>query len=514
MTNANTTVIEGKSYDEPIVLDKPGEQYVLDGAVDFFGSGFIVAAEDITLNLLGYPVTFNTGGSAYRYGVVCPPWWNNHPAAMWRESDITVWKRVKNFHITDGDIIQSDRKHSVNNVGILSYKTDGIRISKMQITISGEDTSGIVICQCGGIEIHNNHIRDETSSITNRHQGRACIDLQFVKGAPKIVGNILNDCSQWGIRITRASDHEGQALIKDNTIEPESVVTNGYGIGVHAADVAVLGNTICATTGMGIHLNEQSIRAIVRKNIVSICCPPSWDEYPRMNAHALALERCESALIEDNSFTSYGSVQDTSEISNGCAVKIGVNPCSENIIKGNSICAEHLIGPQFSQHPLIFASAICITDHFGASGCSVIENKITTNDRFIHFSSWLGEAGEQIDASGFLLKDNKFIRDECDETTGYDIFFGGTSIKNLLIEGGTGLGDNCYLGWGYHSNKWVRLRSDGTGYSGYFEGELPGGVRIIRPIEEPELPEDWSKISVLLDGEAIDPRRITWEIVE
>ncbi len=387
----------------------------LTGDLHFAGSAFIFAGNDITLDLNGSTVFFNESGADHRYGAGCPPWWNDNPRPRWADSDIFVWERVSGARIVNGIIAQVGSGKEC--AGVLAYKTAGIEINNVGVCIKGDDTHAICLNQCDGIDVQDNTIDDQTTVVTNRHQGRAAIDIYYAVGDPLVVGNTILGCSQWGIRITRADDEMETVTVSQNIIKPDGVCTNGYGIGVHGRNVDVHNNTITATTaGMGIHLNDDCDGSRVFGNTIDITCQPVWGEYPRMNAHGIALERCTNTEVFDNDVISRGLWNIENAASNGCALKIGVNPGSGNRVHDNRFRAIHGLGALFERHPLYYATTIYV-EEWGANGVEVYDNEFTTNDCLMQLSSWIGEGGEQVDASGFVFRDNMCLREDRDETT-------------------------------------------------------------------------------------------------
>ncbi len=449
----------------PCYLDVADATYVLTEDINAAGTGFIFTAAGITLDLNQHQLTFGTAAAAYRYGVALPPAYK-HRSKRWWSSDIKRWQTNHRATIKNGLIIQAQAVRDSSNTGfsgadscgaIFAHDTKDLTINNVAIVISGDDSFAMLLKNITGLRVFANEITDETEIISNRHQGRAAIDIEFARdNTIEVFSNTIRNCRQWGIRITRTGSPAVWGRIFNNKIYPQAIVTNGYAIGVHGDRLDVYGNKIVASTGFGIHINDDSNSSRVHDNTIEVTTEPTWPEYPRNNSHGIALERCTNAEVYDNSVISNGVARIQDAVSNGCALKVGVNLNSHNHIYNNTFEARHLGGIYFDSGNPLYHSSTLYTDEFGLGDVVIENNTFITQDRFFTIYSWTGPNKTQVDASAAVIKGNRWIRKQTTvPTSQYAIFLGGASIDNLrFIDNDDDDFRNFKLGWFHLPNSW------------------------------------------------------------
>jgi len=170
--------------DGPYYLDQAGETYVLTEDIITTGTALVISAEDVTLDLQGHKIVFGLSGEAYRYGIAVPPHYD-HAARQWQMSDITRWHHNDRPQIINGTV---EQYHSGGAycAAVSAWYADDVAISKVEVAIFGDDTTAFLLNQNRNLTVTACKIDDQTTVVSNRHQGRAAIDVKFNKGNLKI----------------------------------------------------------------------------------------------------------------------------------------------------------------------------------------------------------------------------------------------------------------------------------------------------------------------------------------
>lgn len=468
--------------DGPFYLDAPGETYRLTEDLITSGSGLIFAAENVTLDLAGHTLAFGAAADTFRYGVAVPPPYP-HANPMWTGSDITRWHAASGATIRNGTLLQE--APGPDCAAFIAYGQNDLTVEELTITIFGDDTFALQMSECSGMAVSGCTILDSTSVVTNRHAGRAAIDIMAAHdGAIEISGNTIFGCRQWGIRVKRRTPALVWGHVHDNEIYPNTIVTNGYAIGIHGDRIEAYGNTIDATNGRGIHI-ELCDAADVHENTIAVIEQPFWAEYARVAAHGIKLEYCTNAEVYANTVTSRGYANTLDATSNGAALVIGVGTGSNNWVHENTFIARHLGGALFNPADYgQYATALEVVGIAEESGLVIEGNEFITEDRFFSATLWHGpnHPDEPIDASGVVIRGNTWTRQATTAPTRkYDLFFMDTSVTGLrFVDNAGGDFTNFGTGWPWLPCAWrvaysgvVRTEaSDGSAM-----GEVPLEVR-------------------------------------
>ena len=459
----------------PFYLTLTGETYILAEDIATIGSGIIFAAEEVTLDLSGHTLSFGADPDTFRYGVAIPPPYA-HANPMWSESDITIWQQAAGATIMNGTILQAAAA-GPSGAAIIAYGQSDLTVRDTEILILGDDTFAIQMSECSDMEISGCTITDRTTVVTNRHAGRASIDIMAAHdGLLEIHDNTIHNCRQWGIRVKRRTPALTWGHIYENAIYANTIVTNGYGIGIHGDRLEVYDNTITATNGRGIHI-ELCDAADVHDNVIEVIEQPFWAEYARVAAHGIRLEYCTNANIHANEVTSKGYAETLDATSNGAALVIGVAAGSGNWIHGNTFIARHLGGALFNPADYgQYATALEVVGIAEGSGLVIEENSFISEDRFFSATLWHGpnHPDEPIDASDLTIRGNTWSRQATSApTTKYDLFFMDTSVTGLrFIDNDGGDFQNFGTGWPWLPCAWR------SAYSGRVRTEADGGVAV------------------------------------
>lgn len=364
----------------PVYLIEKGATYTLTGDATSVGTAIVVAAKNITLDLNGHTVKFGTDNGMYRYGIAMPPGYQ-HVNPVWSGGDLTNWGNGNGVIIKNGKIEQIGHGSWCFAVG--AYGLTGITLNNVSVLIRGDDTWGIHLEESRNVSVTYCTVVDSTNKVSNRHQGRAAIDVDGLTDGPvNIDHNIIRNARQWGIRVGRRNDMSitpQTGYIRWNQIDLNTIVTNGYGLGIHARNFEARGNTIEARNGRGIHIEGDN--DLVINNIVSVRELPDTTEYTRVSAHGIKLEGCRNAEITQNTVLSYGQYPRWNCVGPASALNIADN--GDCYIHDNVFEAIMLGGPAWTGGYGDFAA--CIEFMCIGPNTRIERNTFKSNDRMIQF---------------------------------------------------------------------------------------------------------------------------------
>ena len=472
--------------DGPYYMTQPGTTYVLQGNVITSGTAIVFAAQNVTLDLNGYTVTYGTGSASYRYGVPAPPPYA-HTNPRWSSSDITVWNSCTGAILKNGSIVQGGT--GLYNWCFRTTDQNNITLDGVTMSCVGND-SGMIYFEGGGTQTVRNCVLNDntgTTSISNRHQGRAAIDFESQNGSTPLLiyGNTITGARQWGIRISRPGGAvAGQ--VYSNTIGLSTIVTNGYGIALQGPNLKAHDNVIVAANGRGILLSSEGANISdgceVYNNTVTVQELPNHVEYDYLVVHGIKLDYPINADIHDNTVTAIASVPEANNVGAAAALSISLHSNSGCSVHDNTFVAQHAGGaaydPDNDRH---YATCINIVQQYASSdstGLSITNNTCSTQDQFISVTETAPYTTPQ--DLGMTISGNTWTRATPPQTTSQkELFVFGSSVANLDILDPLGA-DNfrTYRAtWPYGTNSWATkftglVRTVGSG------GSVTSGVTV------------------------------------
>jgi hypothetical protein len=217
-------------------LANTGTTYVLQNDVSAAGTCFDIQGSNITLNLNGHTVTYNTAVGDQQHGV--------------------TGTGVTNFHITNGSITQGLGNGYKSHVVMLS----GLEADHLTITYQGDDTEAFEIPGGNEALIHDNIIHPRGTKRGNppTHFGNfAAIYLRATGGNIAVVNNDIEGTGYIGIEYDHGNPITGVLEITGNTIKMAAPVRDGYGITLGSPNnddinFEIANNTIIQASGRGI----------------------------------------------------------------------------------------------------------------------------------------------------------------------------------------------------------------------------------------------------------------------
>ena len=269
-------------------LGNSGTTYLLTANVSSAGSCFSIQASDVTLNLNGHTITYNTASqSAASYaisGVAC--WDTSNPAGN------PCGGTFDNFTVYGGNIVEGSGTAAsfAHPIRIGQGLNSGPTIHDVDFTWSSDSAVGIYLDYAGlsvpgGAVIYNNTLNNNVVSIQNRADidGLSIeVTQATITSTPaQIYNNTIHGGPQGGIQ----SESLG-AQIYGNTIEQGTVgsnqYTNDFSIYPWAANQNVHDNTILPSQGRGVSIDssaESETNTVVQSNNITVIEKSDNSEY-------------------------------------------------------------------------------------------------------------------------------------------------------------------------------------------------------------------------------------------
>lgn len=429
------------------VLDNAGETYTLTQDVSSSGTCFAIADDNITFNLGGYMVTYGTGAGNDFFGIAMPPGYaTDLTRAQYPGLPDSAFGGGVNAIIYNGSITQGSG-NGTNSHAI--YGRSGTEIYDTTTTVHGDDTDNIYFVWSNNVLIHDNIANNNSTVVTNRHQGKEVIGSLRDSGNTKIYNNTINGGPQWGIRLSHNSGGETGFEIYGNTIKQNARVANPYSIGAHADNTKVYNNIIAPVNGRGIHVQQDNIE--VYGNTITVGEGPNA-EYAGGWSHGIKLEGTNNSNIHDNVVTANAG----GAFGSGYALDISVSANSNNEVHHNTFTA-------ITSESGDIAGAVHLLAVDAGNGLDIHHNTFRSNN-YLVYTDWDG-------ANDVLFRTNTF------ETIGTLINF-----ATLRFNTGTVVSQdikflNSSLGIGV-SLEDVSYRSAGADYSytvqQYIDIDTPG----------------------------------------
>lgn len=464
---ATAQVIEVRQSDMdsgPYYMTQQGATYRLVESVRCDGSGLVFAAKGITLDLNGKQVLYGSSGNRYRYGVLAPPPYA-HSAERFSQSDVTIYRDSDGATVRNGHIEQCTNHPGAECAAVYMYETSSVLVDHVDATVCGDDAYAIWVEECLGVTVTNCLVFDLSTRITNRHAGRAGIDLQAIWDGPILVANnTVEDARQWGIRVQRRKPAETWGTVRDNVLHQNTICANGYGVGLHADRMIAYGNIVTGL-GRGIHV-ENAEYVQVYGNQVDVREVPTWEEYDIATCHGIKLEAlipggyCRHVTVYNNNITTTGIAELAGAVGSASALNIGVVGDAQVEVYANTFIARHEGGSVFDPNNYgHYATALEINEMQDASGVRIWGNHFITQDRFVTVGYWHGEGypDTPTDASGIEIIGNDWQREPTSAPTRkYDAFYMSCTFDGLIFKDNDGVADftNIATGWPWAFNRW------------------------------------------------------------
>lgn len=242
-------------------LDQAGETYVLQSDIVAERSAFAVIANDVTLDLNGHAVTYDTvGRGARRYGIFVGP-------QDWAASETPGFKRFGTGHrfrlisVVPGGRIEQVKASEWSHV-VTRKRGESVVVDGVEMVVRGKCSSCISYNWGSTDETLNSRMISHVTEIENRHQ---------LQGAVIDSAGIIRNCEVIGGPQVGIKNEKG--TVENCVVRIKSRYTNGFGI----LGSRFIRNNLVDTTGTdtdGIEFGGRGIApgswAIVEGNTVRV----------------------------------------------------------------------------------------------------------------------------------------------------------------------------------------------------------------------------------------------------
>lgn len=408
----------------PIILNQAGTTYVLQNNLTCTGTCFVVAANNIVLDLGGKTATFGTDAGKYRYGVVVPPGFTpNIPTYDLNEIG-NNFKGADDFILRNGSLIQGGA--GLNNRIFLSDEgCNGIEVYHITGLYQGTDSEGLVTLGGSRINVHDNTVQANLARVSNRHAAKAAISVTGVRGGYIYVrNNTVYGNGQFGINVSsKKSQPVTEVEISGNKMSINGITTNPYQLVVHGFSkkrqgtlIKIFGNRIESPGSVS---NRGLLLEGIDSSADGIDGAKIYDNYIDTKehgnveygdagwTHGFRMRDPDYEIPESKFFNNefYGNTFKTTayyvsptENGDGISVRITLRnkvPDGElpNVFHDNTIIAQTLDSSQV-------ATAIGFEGHMASAGTVFRNNTIVADSRFLGVS-WIGGSGVLFDSNTF-----------------------------------------------------------------------------------------------------------------
>ncbi len=244
---ANQGTVNGRTV---YILKQAGKTFALQTDVSTKGTAFYIANKDITFDLNGHTITYNTDKLAgpnagddksATHGVVLYLGYHNTEIPT-----IAGAAEAFNVAIKNGTI-KNDGAGNLSH-GIFGQRGNGALIENIEIETNGKDSHTVFFKYGGtnGVTLRDNLLTTHTDSSFNRHAGPANV---MVGGKLVAERNVLIGGNS-GFNVLADS------VINENVIGHTGFATNGYGVWLYrTSNVTITNNLILPTNGRGVLFN-------------------------------------------------------------------------------------------------------------------------------------------------------------------------------------------------------------------------------------------------------------------
>lgn len=271
---------------EPIIIK--GGTYSLDKNLKFAKDGFIIAGPNVTLDLNGKTVYFNTSQTNGNWGILS--YRNREPYNT--KYQIPDAQNAQNLVIKNGNLIGLDGN---NVVCVEGYTADNISIENVFLeTKSGAD-SMCVNFEWGQLSIKNSTSVCGATSTNNRHLLPA--NIRIANGGINADRNIIIGGNSGIVSAHRTPNYGGESFITNNFISHNSFDTNGYGFFQAIATNNVI---MPIKSGRGFYLGSNLCRG--ENNVVLAWERPNAEFGYELNAPIIRSRYGTNNTIAKNNF--------------------------------------------------------------------------------------------------------------------------------------------------------------------------------------------------------------------
>jgi hypothetical protein len=358
---------QARVMEAPLVLTQASSRVRLTQSLIFPGTAFIVAADNVTIDLQGHTVYYGSDDGAERHGVHL---FVDFVDAEKLTTRVNSTSQPERCEIVGGALVHAGK--GANCHAVYGYRGYNSSIERMHLDAAGED-SACVYFGYGDCSIADSVLVCRADRSADRHAGPA--NVRVPGGAVLAHDNLL-------IGGNSGFNAGGKSKIERNLIAHNAHVTNGYGVWLYRQeDVVVTDNLILPSNGRGILLNA-GLRNLCRDNVILAREKPNEEYGEQLNACGIRL-RYEAAdnVLERNIILAIGGPPWTG----GSAMYVTNTSSGVNHIVDNRFGALLIADPENADH---YAKSLTfeVGDRTTLAEDDVNNNRLTSNHYLVSTS--------------------------------------------------------------------------------------------------------------------------------
>jgi len=268
----------------PYFLGTEGAEYILQTDVTTPGTAFYVAKRNITFDLNGHTIYYNSAGGSNKWGICLYRNWHNIEV----DPPYPGSQRATGFTYHSGDVVcaqPGDRCYAI-------YGRDGEDSvgNDVDLIAKGKD-SFCIHFEYGPANIFHSYLECQSTESFNRHSGPACV---------RISGKLT---ARYNVVKGGNSSFVGAAnsIIEENVCRHTGFATNGYGGWFYrTSNVVMRNNIIIPSNGRGILANAGNDH-LFEDNVILHLEAPNAEFGTSLNPPAIrARYECRGIIFRNN----------------------------------------------------------------------------------------------------------------------------------------------------------------------------------------------------------------------
>ena len=246
-------------------------QYYLTSDVTSAGTCFSIQADDVTLDLNGYTVSYGSGGgTTSHYGILGRACWDRSTPDL---GDNPCGVNFAGLIVEHGKILQDVHAPPYSHaISLGQGKGAGLVVHDVEITVASPSSAAVLTSWAGGAHhIYKNtlHSNGGSGSVKNRYAEEGTvirIGLDSGPAAPNYVhDNVITSSPQGGI-LTQAPYSE----VYNNRVTLTSWYTNDFCFYAWGPNMEISGNTCDNSAGSGRGIDVSNSNTVVHDNQIKV----------------------------------------------------------------------------------------------------------------------------------------------------------------------------------------------------------------------------------------------------
>ncbi len=342
------------------------------------------------------------------YGIVATPSYWDLPPQLQTPTVKASAQTLANFTLENGSIVQGGGG-SYGASDVYGLSGSGTTINGVTATAYGDDTDLIYLQYAINAVVENSDIVGGIQRISNRMDLFAAVYLAEAAGTVQVSGNTITGSMDTGILVYRGGTVTSPVTISGNTIEQDTVVTDGYGVVLNNVEnFTVTNNFIDPVNGRGLILDTFSsgvtLNGTVSGNTIEA------QEHPNLEYSAIGLEAVAMTVrvfatgeIRNVTFTNNTFSAQTGVGGDWAAIGVRVSIADNNTQMANSglvfqnntfQAVVTAVNPSLGNGPQSSTAwAVSVADVPAGTGLEFLDNTFASNDVSVNFGDDTGYEG-------------------------------------------------------------------------------------------------------------------------